>query len=209
MPLGILGKKLGMTQVFDNQGTLVPVTVIEAGPCRILQKKIKEKDGYSALQLGFDTKPEKATNKPEAGHFKKTSSEPVRFIKEVRVDNGDEFQVGQTIGVDIFKEGERVDVSGISKGRGFAGTVKRHHTKRGPESHGSMYHRRPGSMSASSFPSRVFKGKKLPGHMGAANATILNLVVVKTDKEKNLLLIKGCVPGHINSYLIIKKPVRK
>jgi len=208
MLLGLLGKKLGMSQIFDEDGKLVPVTLIEAGPCPILQKKEKNKDGYDALQIGFDPKPKRLTNKPEMGRFNKSNVSPVRFLREIRIQDVSKYEVGQVLDVEVFKKGEKVDVMGISKGRGFAGTVKRHHSSRGPESHGSMYHRRPGSMGGSSDPSRVFKGKALPGHMGNARCTILNLKVVKTDKEKNLLVLKGSVPGHMNSYLLIRKSVK-
>lgn len=209
MPLGILGKKLGMTQIFDEKGVLTPVTVVSAGPCQILQIKTKEKDGYSALQLGFDQKSKKATNKPQMGHFGKSGSDPLRFVREVRIDNESEYEVGQTIDVNIFEKGEHVDVTGITKGRGFQGTIRRYHTRRGPETHGSRHHRRPGSSGASAHPSHVFKGKKNPGQMGSSRATTLNLTIIKTDKEKNLILIKGSVPGHINGYIMIRKPVRK
>lgn len=208
MLLGLLGKKLGMSQIFDEDGKLVPVTLIEAGPCPILQKKEKSKDGYDALQIGFDPKPKRLTNKPEMGRFNKSNVAPVRFMREIRIQDVSEYEVGQVLDVEVFKKGEKVDVTGISKGRGFAGTVKRHHSSRGPESHGSMYHRGPGSMGGSSDPSRVFKGKALPGHMGNSRCTILNLQVVKTDKEKNLLVLKGSVPGHMNSYLLIRKSVK-
>jgi len=208
MLLGLLGKKLGMSQIFDEDGRLVPVTLIEAGPCPILQKKEKSKDGYDALQIGFDPKPKRLTNKPEMGRFNKSNVSPVRFLREIRIQDVSKYEVGQVLDVEVFKKGEKVDVMGISKGRGFAGTVKRHHSSRGPESHGSMYHRGPGSMGGSSDPSRVFKGKALPGHMGNSRCTILNLQVVKTDKEKNLLVLKGSVPGHMNSYLLIRKSVK-
>jgi len=208
MLLGLLGKKLGMSQIFDEDGRLVRVTLIEAGPCPILQKKEKSKDGYDALQIGFDPKPKRLTNKPEMGRFNKSNVSPVRFMREIRIQDVSKYEVGQVLDVEVFKKGEKVDVTGISKGRGFAGTVKRHHTSRGPESHGSMYHRGPGSMGGSSDPARVFKGKALPGHMGNSRCTILNLQVVKTDKEKNLLVLKGSVPGHMNSYLLIRKSVK-
>jgi large subunit ribosomal protein L3 len=208
MSLGLLGKKLGMSQVFDENGALVPVTLIEAGPCPILQKKEKSKDGYDALQIGFDPKPERSANKPEMGRFTKCNVSPLRFIREIRIQDVSKYEVGQVLDVELFKKGEKVDVTGISKGRGFAGTVKRHHSKRGPESHGSMYHRRPGSMGGSSFPSRVFKRKALPGHMGNARCTIQNLKVLRTDKDKNLLVLKGSIPGHMNSYVIIRKSIK-
>jgi large subunit ribosomal protein L3 len=209
MTIGLIGKKIGMSQVFDKDGILIPVTLIEAGPCPILQKKEKGKNGYSALQLGFDKKPERTLTKPEAGLFKKVNSTPIRIIREFRVEDISDFEIGQMLEVDIFEEGERVDVTGITKGRGFTGVVKRHHTSRGPETHGSKYHRRVGSMSASSDPSRVFKGKPMPGQFGNQRRTISNLKVVGLQKEKNLLLIKGSVPGSNNGYVMIRKKVNK
>lgn len=208
MSVGILGKKIGMTQVYAEDGTVVPVTLIEAGPCPILQKKERGKDGYNALQLSFEPKPERVTNKPEMGHFAKSKSRPMRFVREVRVSDPSQYEIGQVIDVDVFKEGEKVDITGYSKGRGFAGTVKRHHSHRGPESHGSMYHRRAGSIGASSDPSRVLKGKALPGHMGNAKRTVQNLKIVQTDKQRHLLIVKGSVPGHPQGYLIIRKSVK-
>ncbi|MFH0792788.1 MAG: 50S ribosomal protein L3 [bacterium] len=211
MALGILAKKLGMTQIFDTDGSVIPVTVLLAGPCPILYKKTREKDGYCALQIGFDPKPERLTNKPDKGRFDAAKTTPLRLVREVRLDDdsqGGNYETGQVLDVGVFAEGEKVDVVGVSKGRGFAGTVKRHHTSRGPETHGSMYHRRPGAMGQSADPSHVYKGKKLPGHMGHARVTTLNLKVVRTDKEKNLLLLKGSVPGHPNSYVLIRKSTR-
>ena len=205
MTLGLIGKKLGMTQIFDKDGVLVPVTLIEAGPCPVLQKKDKSQNGYCAIQLGFDKKPNRRVIKPEMGLFTKMKLSPVRIIREFRVEDPSGYQIGQMIGVDIFEEGERVDVTGLSKGRGFAGTVKRLHTQRGPESHGSKYHRRVGSLSASSDPSRVLKGKPMPGHMGNQRRTIVNLKVVGMQKEKNILMIKGSVPGYNNGYVLIRK----
>jgi large subunit ribosomal protein L3 len=208
MTFGILGKKLGMTQVYGEDGSVIPVTLIQAGPCPILQKKEKARDGYNAIQLGFESKPERTANKPELGHFRKAQAAPMRFVREVRVSDPNKYEVGQVIDVDVFKEGELVDVTGYSKGRGFAGTVKRHHTHRGPETHGSMYHRRAGSMGASSDPSRVLKGKTLPGHMGNSKCTVQNLKVIQADKERHLLVIKGSVPGHPHGYVIIRKSVK-
>jgi large subunit ribosomal protein L3 len=208
MLVGLLGKKLGMTQIYDENGSAIPVTLIQAGPCQILQKKERARDGYNAIQLGFESKPERVANRPEQGHFKKANSNPMRFVREVKVSDPSKYEVGQVIDVDVFKEGERVDITGYSKGRGFAGTVKRHHTRRGPESHGSMYHRGVGSMGGSSDPSRVYKGKALPGHMGNSNSTAQNLRVVQTDKEKHLLIVKGSVPGYSSGYLIIRTSVK-
>lgn len=205
MTIGLIGKKIGMSQVFDKDGILIPVTLIEAGPCPILQKKDKGKNGYNALQIGFDKKPERKVNRPEAGLFKKLNASPIRIIREFRVDDASHFEIGQMLEVDIFEEGERVDVTGITKGRGFSGVVKRHHTQRGPESHGSKYHRRVGSLSASSDPSRVFKGKPMPGQYGNQRRTMLNLKVVGFQKEKNILLIKGSIPGSSNGYVLIRK----
>jgi len=209
MTLGLIGKKIGMTQVFDKDGSLVPVTLIEAGPCPVLQKKIREKHGYSALQLGFDKKPERKVNKPEAGLLKKANVAPIRIIREFRTDDTDGYDVGQMLDVGIFEEGERVDVTGITKGRGFSGTIKRHGTHRGPETHGSKYHRRVGSMGGSSDPSRVFKGKRLPGQYGNKRRTMSNLKVVALQKEKNILLLKGSIPGHNNGYVLIRKKQKK
>lgn len=213
MPIGLLGRKLGMSQIFDHHGRLVPVTFIEAGPCVVLDKKTLDEDGYTAVQLGFAQSKEKNTPKPLLGQFKKIGVPPMRFIKEFRLEDAKLLEslpdVGGVLKVaDVFKEGEHVDVVGISKGRGFASPIKRWHTHRGPETHGSMYHRRPGSQGASSFPSHTWKGKHAAGHMGASRCTALNLVIVKTDEEKNLILVKGSVPGHNNSYVIIRKTVR-
>jgi len=213
MPIGLLGRKLGMSQVFDQHGRLVPVTFIEAGPCVILDKKTVEEDGYNAVQLGFGQRKAKNTPKPLLGQFKKVGVPPMRFIKEFRLEEAGLLEklpdIGGVLKVsDVFQEGEHVDVVGISKGRGFASPIKRWHTRRGPETHGSMYHRRPGSQGASSFPSRTWKGKHAAGHMGAARCTALNLVIMKTDEDKNLILVKGSVPGHNNGFVIIRKTVR-
>lgn len=205
MTLGMLGKKIGMTRVFDDAGNIVPVTVIQAGPCPVLQIKRAVSDGYTALQLGFGAKKEKRTTKALAGHFKKAASGPLRFVREIRIEDVEGYEVGKPIEVDIFEVGEKVDVTGVSKGRGFAGPMKRHHSSRGPESHGSMYHRRPGSMGASADPSHVYKGKKLAGHMGAERSTTQNIRVVGVDKEKNILLLNGSVPGHNNAFVMINK----
>jgi len=206
MTKGILGKKLGMTQVFTNEGNVVPVTVIEAGPCVILQKKNLENDGYEAIQIGFDTQKEHRANKPDLGHAKKAGTTPKRFIKEIRGAFMN-YEVGQELKADLFVSGEYVDVTGISKGKGFAGSIKRHNQSRGPMAHGSRYHRRPGSMGAVA-PNRVFKGKPLPGRMGTDKITIQNLEVVKVDMERNLLLVKGSIPGPKNSYVVVKESVK-
>lgn len=204
MPLGLLGKKLGMTQIFDETGTLIPVTLILAGPNYVVQKRELERDGYEAVQLGFDVRPERNVIKPVAGHFAKAGVPATYLTREFR-GAAAELEVGQTVGVDIFEDGEHIDVIGTSKGRGFQGSTKRFHTARGPETHGSMYHRRPGSGGASSYPSRTWKGKKYPGHMGNERVTTKNLVIVKRDAEKNILYVKGSVPGATNGYVLVRK----
>jgi large subunit ribosomal protein L3 len=211
MSLGLLGKKLGMSQIFDKDGKLVPVTYIQAGPCYVLQKKNVESDGYEAVQVGFGEKREKNVTKAVMGHLKKASAPALRMVREFRLEgNGSASvpDVGQTVGVDVFKEGDHVDVVGVSKGRGFASPLKRWHVKRGPETHGSMYHRRAGSQGASSYPSRTWKNKHGAGHMGDQRATAVNLIVVRTEAEKNLLIVRGSVPGHNNSFVMIRKTVR-
>lgn len=205
MTKGILGRKIGMTQVFAENGDLIPVTVVQAVPNIVLQKKTVETDGYEAVQLGFEDKRVKLTNKPEKGHAAKANTEPKRFIREFRGDN--ELEVGQEVKVDIFAEGETVDVTGVSKGKGFQGAIKRHGQSRGPMSHGSRYHRRPGSMGPVD-PARVFKGKLLPGRMGGEQITVQNLQIVKVDVERNLLLIKGNVPGAKKALVKIKSAVK-
>ena len=208
MKKAILGKKLGMTQIFAEDGTLVPVTVIEAGPCSVVQKKTVEIDGYSAVQVGFVDKKEKKANKPEKGHFAKAGVSVKRYVKEFKLDGAADMNVGDEIKVDVFEAGEMIDVTGTSKGHGYAGTIKRWGTHRGPMSHGSHYHRGPGSLGACSSPSRVFKGKRLPGHYGVETVTIQNLDLVKVDTERNLLLVKGSVPGPKGGLLIIKNAVK-
>ena len=208
MAIGLLGKKLGMSQIYDESGTAVPVTLILAGPCPILQKRLAEKDGYSALQIGFDSSSEKNVTKPMLGHFKKSGAEPQRCIRELRLDDTNGYEVGQALRVDLFSVGDHVDVAGVSKGRGFSGTIRRFHSHRGPESHGSTYHRRTGSLSASSDPSRVYKGKIAPGHHGAARTTTQNLTVVRTDLERNIIMVKGSVPGATNGYVMISMSVK-
>lgn len=204
MTLGLIGRKLGMIQFFSPEGEAVPVTVIEAGPCPIVQIKNKEKEGYDALQLGFAPKKENKTTKPLLGHFKKSGTGPFRFLKEFRVDDAVSYQLGQELGVDIFEVGQKVTVTGVSKGKGFAGVMKRWGFGGGPASHGSTTHRRPGSIGASAYPSRVFKGKKMPGHKGAATVTVDGLEVVDCQPQNNLLIIKGAVPGAKNGIVIIK-----
>lgn len=207
MTKGILGRKIDMTQVFAENGDLIPVTVIEATPNVVLQKKTIEKDGYKAIQLGFEDLSEKRANKPQIGHAAKANTTPKRFIREIRGANIDEYEVGQEVKVDIFSEGDIVDVTGISKGKGFQGAIKRHGQSRGPMAHGSRYHRRPGSMGAIA-PNRVFKSKELPGRMGGQRVTIQNLKIVKVDPERNLLLIKGNVPGPRKGLVIVKSAVK-
>jgi len=199
---GILGKKLGMTQVFTEDGRLVPVTVIEAGPVRVVQKRERDKDGYAALQIGFDViKKEKNVTRPMKGHFRKSSSPVFRFVKEIAMEG---FDAGDDIGVDIFSKGEKVSVIGTSKGKGFQGVMKRHNYRGGPGSHGSMFNRAPGSMGASSYPSRVWKNTSLPGHMGDVRVTIKNIEIYDIRKEQNIMLVKGAIPGAKGSYVIIE-----
>ena len=207
MTKGILGRKIGMTQVFAENGELIPVTVIAANPNVVLQKKTTETDGYNAIQLGFEDKREKLTNKPEQGHTAKASTTPKRFIREIRDADVDGLEVGQELKVDVFAAGEIVDVTGISKGKGFQGVIKRHGQSRGPMSHGSRYHRRPGSMGPVA-PNRVFKGKLLPGRMGGDQVTIQNLEIVQVDTERNLLLVKGNVPGAKKSLVVVQGAVK-
>jgi large subunit ribosomal protein L3 len=207
MTKGILGRKIGMTQVFAENGDLIPVTVIEATPNVVLQKKSADTDGYTAVQLGFEDKREKLSNKPEKGHVSKANTAPKRFVKELREASLDAYEVGQEVKVDIFAAGETVDVTGISKGKGFQGSIKRHGQSRGPMSHGSRYHRRPGSMGPVA-PNRVFKNKLLPGRMGGERVTVQNLEIVKVDVERNLLLIKGNVPGPKKALITVKGAVK-
>jgi large subunit ribosomal protein L3 len=191
----ILGKKVGMTQVFTEQGDVVPVTVVESGEMVVVQKKTVEKDGYNAIQVGFGKIKPVHVTKPIKGHFEKAKAEPKKFLREFRVDNIDDYEVGQKIGVDIFQTGEKVDVIGTSKGKGFAGSIKRHGHHRGPMSHGSKFHRLRGSLGASSYPAKVVKGTKAHGHMGHERVTVLNLEVIKVDVDKNAILLKGAIPG--------------
>ncbi|MGI8387070.1 50S ribosomal protein L3 [Robertmurraya sp. P23] len=207
MTKGILGRKIGMTQVFAANGDLIPVTVVEAAPNVVLQKKTSETDGYTSIQLGFEDKREKLSNKPERGHVAKANTAPKRFVRELRDVNVDEYEVGQEVKVTIFAEGEIVDVTGVSKGKGFQGVIKRHGQSRGPMAHGSRYHRRPGSMGPVA-PNRVFKGKLLPGRMGGEQITVQNLEIVRVDAERNLLLIKGNVPGARKALVKIKSAVK-
>lgn len=203
MTNGLLGKKLGMTQVFDDEGRLVPVTVIEAGPCRVAQVKTRERDGYEAVQLAFGETKERKLSKAALGHLKKAQVPASRWLKEFKM-LGD-LKVGQTLKADVFQKGEWVDVEGVSKGKGFQGVIKRHHYRGGPETHGHMFHRAPGSIGSSAFPSRVWKGKTLPGHMGSERVTVQRLKVVETRPDENLLFVSGAVPGARGGLLVIRK----
>jgi large subunit ribosomal protein L3 len=208
MAKGILGKKIGMTQIFGKEGQAYPVSVVEAGPCVVVQKKSVANDGYEAIQLGFSEKKERLVNKPMKGHFAKAGVKPQRFLKEIKIDAGETYDLGQEIRVDIFNEGEYVDVVGTSKGKGFAGVIKRWNFNRAAMTHGSMYHRRTGSLGATD-PARVFKGRKLPGRMGGVQTTIQGLQIVKVDTDRNLLLIKGAIPGPNNAFVVVQKTVKR
>ena len=203
----ILGKKMGMTQIFTEHGAVVPVTVVEAGPNVVTQVKTVEKDGYNAIQVGFEDAKEKSLNKPQKGHLAAANTLK-KHLKEFRVDSVEGYTVGQEIKADLFAAGELIDVTGISKGKGFQGPIKRHGQSRGPETHGSRYHRRPGSMGACSYPGRVFKNKKLAGHMGSVKVTVQNLEVVRVDADKNFILVKGAIPGAKGSVVTIKEAVK-
>ncbi len=207
MKKAILGKKVGMTQIFDKNGRAIPVTVVEAGPCTVVQVKTKDADGYEAIQLGFGEVKENKLIKPVKGHFTKASVTPKKHLREFRLEEIS-YNVGDEIKADIFTAGEAVDVTGTSKGKGFQGVIKRHGQSRGPMGHGSMYHRRPGSMGSTSTPGRVYKGKNLPGHMGVETVTVQNLEIVKVDLDKNVLLIKGSVPGNKGAILKIRNSVK-
>ena len=209
MQKAIIGKKLGMTQVFSPEGKLIPVTVIEAGPCTVVQKKTVEKDGYEAIQVGFGEVNPKRVSKPLAGHFNKAGVPFKKVLKEFRLEDITGYEVASEIKCDIFAEGEKVDVTGVSKGKGYAGVIKRHGFARLKETHGTgPVHRHPGSMGACSTPSRVMKGKKLPGHMGHKQVTVLNLDVVKVDAERNLILVKGAIPGPKGSVVSVRNTVK-
>lgn len=208
MKKGIIGKKIGMTQIFDEKGLVIPVTVIEAGPCVVAQVKTSETDGYNAIQLGFGDIKEKHINKPRKGHFEKSKLTAKKHLREFRLEDISNFKVGDEVKANIFEAGEKVDIQGISKGKGFQGVIKRHGQHRGPMGHGSMYHRRPGSMGSTSTPGRVFKGKNLPGHTGRITVTIQNLEVVSVDLDKNVILVKGSVPGANGTILKIKQSVK-
>ena len=208
MKKGIIGKKIGMTQIFDEKGNVVPVTVIEATPNVVAQVKTVETDGYNSIQLGYGEVKDKHINKPEKGHFTKAGLAAKKHLREFRVEDVENYKVGDEVKADIFEAGEKIDVQGTTTGKGFQGVIKRHGQHRGPMGHGSMYHRRPGSMGSTSTPGRVFKGKKLPGHMGRVTVTIQNLDVVRVDMDKNVILVKGSVPGAKGAILKIKSAVK-
>ncbi len=204
----IYGKKIGMTQIFSEDGIAIPVTAIEVKPCTVVSKKTVAKEGYNAIVVSFGEIKEKNVNKPRKGIFAKAGVEAQRHLKEIKVDNIEEYEIGSKITLDTFTTEDRVDIQGVSKGKGFQGVIKRHNQHRGPMTHGSMYHRRPGSMGATSTPGRVFKGKKLPGHMGNVVSSILNLGIVKVDVDKNVILVKGSIPGPKKSIVRIKRTMR-
>ncbi len=208
MKKAILATKVGMTQIFNEEGALVPVTVLQAGPCVVTQVKTVDNDGYSAVQVGFVDKREKLVSKPLKGHFDKAGVSYKRYIREFKLENAEEFNVKDEIKADVFAAGDKIDATAIAKGKGFQGAIKRHGQSRGPMAHGSKYHRHAGSNGACSDPSKVFKGKKMPGHMGAKQITIQNLEIVKVDAENNLILVKGAVPGPKKSLVTIKETVK-
>ncbi len=209
MKKAILGKKLGMTQLFDEMGKIVPVTVVEAGPCYVVQKKTADNDGYDAVQIGFDDIKEKNANKPMKGHFAKAGVSAKRFLREFKLENASEMNLGDEIKADVFEAGEKIDVTGTSKGKGYAGVIKRYNAHRLKETHGTgPVHRHNGSNGACSDPSRVFKGKKMAGHMGTDTVTIQNLDVVSVDVEKNLLLVRGAIPGPKGGLVIVRNAVK-
>lgn len=209
MNKAIIGKKIGMTQVFTPEGLVVPVTVVEAGPCVVIQKKTNEIDGYSAIQVGFGDIRKNLVNKPKTGHFKKAGVEPKRYLKELKLKDAGSYEVGQELKADMFAQGDKVDVTGISRGKGFQGSIKRHGQSRGRMSHGSHYHRGPGAMSACASPGKIFKGRRLPGHMGAVRVTTMNLEVVKVDADRNFILIKGALPGAKGAVLTIRNTIKR
>ena len=208
MKKAILTTKVGMTQIFNEDGVLTPVTVLQAGPCVVTQVKTEENDGYSAVQVGLVDKKEKGINKPQKGHFDKAGVAPKRFVREFRFENAEEYTVGQEIKADIFAAGDKIDATATSKGKGYAGGIKRHGLKSGPSAHGSKYHRHAGSNGMASDRSKVFKGKKMPGQMGAERVTIQNLEIVKVDADQNIILVKGAVPGPKKSLVMLKESVK-
>ena len=208
MKKAILATKVGMTQIFNEDGTVIPVTVLQAGPCAVTQIKTQDNDGYSAVQVGFTEKREKLINKPIKGQFDKARVSYRRFLKEFRLDDAEDYKLGQEIKADIFETGDKVDATAVSKGKGFQGAIKRHNQSRGPMAHGSKFHRHAGSNGSASDPSKVFKGKKMPGHMGNKQITVQNLEIVRVDSDNNLLLIKGSVPGPKKALVTIKETVK-
>ncbi len=208
MKKAILATKVGMTQIFNEDGVFIPVTVLQAGPCPVVQVKTTEKDGYAAVQVGFGDIREKLVNKPKSGHFAKANVANKRFLKEFKFEDAENYEVGQEIKADIFAAGDKVDASGISKGKGFAGAIKRHGLSRGPMGHGSKYHRHAGSNGPATTPGRVFKGKHMPGQMGGVKVTVQNLEVVRVDVENNMILVKGAVPGAKKALVILKESVK-
>lgn len=205
---GLLGRKLGMTRIFTEDGRWIEVTLVQAGPCTVVQRKTKGTDGYEAVQVGFEDAKEKRCTKPVLGHFKRSGVAPKRLLREFRVEGSSELRPGDEIRTDIFKVGDHVDVSGTSKGRGFAGVIRRHGYQGGPGTHGSNFHRRPGSIGQSAWPAEVYKGKDLPGHMGDTRVTTQNLEVLEVDAEKNLLVLRGCVPGARGGLVVVKHSVK-
>ena len=208
MKKAILATKVGMTQIFDADGTLIPVTVLQAGPCVVTQVKTVENDGYAAVQVGYGDIREKLVNKPMKGHFAKAGVAPKRFVREFRLEDAESYAVGQEIKADVFAAGDKIDATAKSKGKGYQGAIKRHGQSRGPMAHGSKYHRHAGSNGSATTPGRVFKGKKMPGHMGAVRVTVQNLEVVRVDAEQNLILVKGAVPGPKKSLVMIKESTK-
>jgi len=207
---GLLGKKVRMTQLFQEDGEVIPLTAIVAGPCVVTQIRTPEKEGYSAVQLGFQPVTKKrGLNKPQTGHFSKADVAPQKYLREFRLRSTENYQVGQELKADIFQIGERIDVTGVSKGRGFAGVVKRYHFRGGRRTHGSMFHRAPGSIGSSAYPHHVMKGRRLPGHMGAERVTVRNLEVVRIDVEKNMIFVRGAIPGASNGLLLLKSVARR
>lgn len=205
----MIGRKIGMTQIFKDDGTIVPVTVVEAGPLVVVQKKTTEIDGYNAIQVGFENAKEQKINKPLKGHFEKGNVEYKKYLKEFKVENPDQYEIGQEFKVDVFETGDFVDVTGISKGKGTQGVIKRHKFGRGRETHGSKFHRAPGGMSAGTYPGRVFKGHRMAGRMGNERVTVQNLEIVRVDIDRNLILIKGAIPGPKKGIVTIKQTVKK
>lgn len=205
---GLIGKKMGMTQIYTGKGKLVPVTIVNAGPCRVVQKRTREAHGYEAVQLAFDEIQERKLSKPVRGHYKKAQVPPARYLREFKGDPK-EYEVGTIVTADLFQKGEHIDVTGISKGKGFAGSIKRHHFAGGPATHGSMFHRAPGSIGSSSWPSRVWKGKRLPGHMGSEQVTVQGLEIIEVRREDNMLFIRGAVPGSTGTLLLLRRSKKR